>query len=43
MVMGSWNKMKAKECVLLKVRRNNFGINLIEIYNYISVHKLGEN
>jgi hypothetical protein len=43
MVMGSWNKMNEEECVLLKARRNNFGINLVEIYNYTILHKLCEN
>lgn len=40
--MGSWNKMKGEECALLKARRNNFGIDLVGIYNYSILHKLCE-
>jgi hypothetical protein len=42
MVMGSWNKMKVEECALLKVGKNNFGIDLVDILNYIILHKLCE-
>jgi hypothetical protein len=42
MVMGSWNMMKGEECELLKARRNNFGIDFVEIYNYTILHKLFE-
>jgi hypothetical protein len=35
--------MKEKECVLLKARRNNFRIDIVEIRNYIILHKLCEN
>jgi hypothetical protein len=41
--MGSWNKMKVEECALLKAGMNNFGMDLVEICNYIILHKLCEN
>jgi hypothetical protein len=40
--MGSWNKMKGGEFVLLKERKNNYRTNLGEIYSFSILHKLCE-